>query len=266
MKNHKYFGILITIGLSIIILTVGAFLSSWIDALVPSYKNKIAEVERTNSSNQIFQLNQQDELQLYPWNYYTDKSQSNLSPAQKELLLQKKVPDFIFAMLNITQVNNSEKSVLVNQFELLSVPVEKGKYFVLKNIKIENSDFYINCAVTQGGEIVSCYASYGTEKLTDSALQKAQISLQDNITNKSPNLSNYIKKITSISNEFGQMQIARLLEGENIWKIQATSSPEIINTGNLILLNYKTDNSINLIFYFNPSSLIFSGFHIQQSK
>jgi len=266
MKKHKYFGIFITIGLSIIILTAGTFLASWIDALVPSYKNQITEAVDTNSNNKIFQFNKQDELQLYPWNYYVEKRQPSLTQAQKELLLQKKVPDFIFAMLDITQVDNSERSAFVNQFELLSVPIQNAKYFVLKNIKVGNSDFYINCAVTQGGEIVSCYASHGTEKLTDSALEKAQAALQDNLTNKSPNLSNYIKRTMSISNKFDQMQIGRLLENENILKIQANSKPEIIPTGNLILLNYKTDNSIHLIFYFNPNTLTFCGFHMQQSQ
>lgn len=272
--KRKCFGIVVTVGLSIIILTAGTFLASWIDALVPSYKNQITQVEDTNSNSKTIQFNKQDTPQLYPWNYYTESNKTYLTDAQKVLLRQKKVPDFIFAMLNDTKASSSEKAVLVNRFEALTVPIQDektlkikdGSYFVLKNEMIESTGFYVDCAVTQDGEIVSFHASKGTDSPSDSILEHAQDVVRNDVSKGSPNLIAFNVKIMDKTSEYEQTQINMLLQREMMLTAQTGYKSQIIVTDNMVLVNRKTQDGINLIFDFDPNSLTYCGFHVQQSK
>ena len=266
MKKRNCFGIVFTVGLSAAILAAGAFLTSWIDRLVPSDKNQIAEITDTNSNNGIYRFDRQEELRLYPWNYVTDKNQSGLTPAQKELLKQKKVPNFICGLLNIATEDESAPFSMINLFRQITIPVSNDKYFVLNHYSVHNSDLSVNCVVTSEGDIISCYASHLSQKLTDDSLQKAQMALQNKIAGKSGDLSNYLKRITALSDNCSQTFVRQKMTDVIPLNTQVGNELQMITSGNLILLDYQPDIISNIIFYYDPVNCSFCGFDLQQSK
>ena len=266
MKKRNCFGIVVTVGLSAAILAAGAFLTTWIDRLVPSDKNQITEIADTNSNNGFYRFDRQEELRLYPWNYVTDKNQFGLTLEQKKLLKQKKVPDFICSLLNIAPEDESAPFSMINLFRQITIPVSNEKYFVLNHFSVPNSDLSVNCVVTSEGDIISCYASHLSQKPTDDSLQKAQISLQNKIASKSGDLSNYLKKIIMLSDNCSQTFVRQKLLYVIPHNIPAGKELQMITSGNLILLDYEPDSISNIIFYYDPVNCSFCGFDLQQSK
>lgn len=266
MKKRNWFGAAVTVGLSAAILFAGTFLTSWIDRLVPSDRNQITEIADTNSNSGIYRFDRQEEFRLYPWNYVTDKNQSGLTTAQKELLKQKKVTDFICSLLNIAQEPESSPFSMINLFRQINVPDSNEKYFVLDHFNILNSDVSVNCVVTSEGDVISCYTDHTSQKITDDSLQKAESFLQNSIVRKSNDLPDYIKKVIALSDNYNQRLLFYKMQRKELISALPGDELQVVASGNKILLDYEPDNSSSIIFYYDPVTLSFCGFDLQQSK
>ncbi len=278
MKNKLLNGTKVTLVLSIVIILLGYFMTTFIYKIMPSYKNSVKEVENVATSKQLFDMSDEAQVNVYPWNLYNEELVVGLSENERyEMSNFQGVVNLVVRFMKMSNIDlDNFKREVVNNLKWLEEN-EKGvdgandKSLLLLNndiINTKDSKTY-NIKFSIDGEDYISFIS--KEKRSDNVEEAYEIKaayqiLDDYVTTMDSKLQDYFRALHYIAEDEALYKLSEAIESV----LSAADSDEekieydIFSTDSELLLVYSLKNRITLILYFDPISQEFIGFNLQQ--
>jgi len=278
VKNKLLNGTKVTLVLSIVIILLGYFMTTFIYKIMPSYKNSVKEVENVATSKQLFDMSDEAQVNVYPWNLYNEELVVGLSENERyEMSNFQGVVNLVVRFMKMSNIDlDNFKREVVNNLKWLEEN-EKGvdgandKSLLLLNndiINTKDSKTY-NIKFSIDGEDYISFIS--KEKRSDNVEEAYEIKaayqiLDDYVTTMDSKLQDYFRALHYIAEDEALYKLSEAIESV----LSAADSDEekieydIFSTDSELLLVYSLKNRITLILYFDPISQEFIGFNLQQ--
>jgi len=193
-RRERRYGILsniVTLLLTCAIIVGGFMLPTFLSPYLDLYQAEVVQLSEPSPGTRVFK----DPVVLYPWNLYDEAQLQTLSPARREFLEVRGIPEWLLAVMQDCGMETTEEdsyyySLIINSFYYLepSDSNESGCYFLVDlDLNGDNSPDF-SCAVDSFGNFVSFRFS---SNAWDSAALQAPIGMplpttEENAADKTP--------------------------------------------------------------------------------
>ncbi len=279
MTVKKVRGTKATIVLALVIILSGYFMSTLIYKFMPSYKNTVKEVKNVTVARQLFDISDEEQLSVYPWNIYNKERTVKYTDYPKDKVRAiGNMMDLIKKFLGISNIEiyDLKKQIWDKSQWLITDEVESSKtqaiendpIFVINDIFTTSSlpsNYTIKFSVDEE-EYMSfmVHKRKGTTVTLDSMKVSEKI-LQSQASTMESNLRNYLEALRQISEEEKLDKLGDSVDTVLNYGLSGNISYDIFSSESELLLVYSLDNGITLVLYFDPIIHEFIGFNLQQS-
>lgn len=279
MTVKKVRGTKATIVLALVIILSGYFVSTLIYKFMPSYKNTVKEVKNVTVARQLFDISDEEQLSVYPWNIYNKERTVKYTDYPKDKVRSiGNIMDLIKKFLGISNIEiyDLKKQIWDKSQWLITDEVESSKTHAIENDPIfVINDIFTTSSLPSNYTIKFSvdeeeYMSFMVHKrkgttVTLDSMKVSEKILQSQASAMESNLRNYLEALRQISEEEKLDKLGDSVDTVLNYGLSGNISYDIFSSESELLLVYSLDNGITLVLYFDPIIHEFIGFNLQQS-
>lgn len=287
-KMRSRLSLLFTLLLSGLIIVAGSLSVSWLDLLIPDYKNEIVGMDRQHTALRLIYRNDDVNNAMFPWNYYETAKMQPLSESFQETLKITETGSLIGLLLDGTRTDQfaaQEQRFLFNP--------DHDNLAYLKDAELvsqrDKMPYLVDCAVDEKmGMLYFHKRLKDAPQVNKEQLEKAYEALllvqkglpdydeyydekEEGTFNREENiLQLYMQPIleeVQYQQQYAIIENFSLVLYDYFGNGNPVYSTEILTTDSELLfvisLGQGAQTSYSLIFFFEPVSMEFCGFSIQ---
>lgn len=279
MKIKVLRGTKATIALALVIILSGYFMTTLIYKFMPSYKNSVKEVKNVTASRQLFDISEEEQLSVYPWNIYNEERTSKYTDYPKDKV--RTIGNIMDLVKKFLGVSNIEIYNLKNQIWDKSQWLITDEGGISKTQAIENDPLFVINDVFTSSSFPSTYnikfsldaedyISFMAHKrksttVTVDLMKAGEKILQSQAAYMESDLRNYLEALNQIAEEEQLDKLWESIDTVLNYGFSDNISYDIFSTKSELLLVYSLDTGLTLVLYFDPVIQEFIGFNLQQS-